>query len=227
MLPVEAMSARLRAGAQALHLSMSEAQLEALLGYAQLLLKWNTVYNLTAVRDPIDVVDLHLLDCLALLPALAAYDTASSVTLLDVGSGAGLPAAVLAIMRPSWQVHAIDAVDKKIAFQRQAAAQLRLSNWQAHHARVQDWHWPQAATTSCRLITARAYSSLRLLAESTCHLADADSRWLAMKGKIPFAELDELHEHMPHVQLQSTQAIPIPGNASERHLLTLALISHA
>jgi 16S rRNA (guanine527-N7)-methyltransferase len=128
-------------------------------------------------------------------------------------------------MRPQWQVHAIDAVDKKIAFQRQAAAQLRLANWHPHHARVQDWHWPETAAKATRLLIARAYSSVRLLAESTLHLADADSRWLAMKGKMPFAELDELQEQMPQIQLMSTLAIPIPGHSSERHLLTLALIS--
>jgi 16S rRNA (guanine527-N7)-methyltransferase len=227
VLPVEAMAARLRAGVQALELAISEAQFDAMLSYAQLLLKWNTVYNLTALRDPLDVVDLHLLDCLTLLPTLAPYDDASSLELLDVGSGAGLPAAVLAIMRPRWQVHAIDAVEKKIAFQRQAAAQLRLSNWHPHHARVQDWYWPSAPASGMRLITARAYSSLYSLADSTLHLADANSRWLAMKGKIPFAELDELHQQMPQVQLLSTQSIPIPGNVSERHLLTLALVSPA
>jgi 16S rRNA (guanine527-N7)-methyltransferase len=232
VLPLDAMAARLRAGAADLKLTLSEAQLDALLNYAQLLLKWNAVYNLTAVRDPMDVVELHLLDCLTLMRALASYDDASSVQLVDVGSGAGLPAAIIAILKPTWQVVAIDAVEKKIAFQRQAAAQLRLPNWHPHHGRVQDWAWPAAVAASApahvtRLITARAYASLRLLVDSTQHLADPSSRWLAMKGKIPFAELDELAEHCPQVQLLSTQAIPIPGHASERHLLTLALTSHA
>jgi 16S rRNA (guanine527-N7)-methyltransferase len=231
VLPLDAMATRLRAGVADLKLTLSEPQFEALLIYAQLLLKWNAVYNLTALRDPMDVVDLHLLDCLTLMPALSAYDAASSVHLLDVGSGAGLPAAVIAILRPTWQVVAIDAVEKKIAFQRQAAAQLRLPNWHPQHGRVQDWSWPAAEADTpadgIRLITARAYASLRLLVESTQHLADPFSHWLAMKGKIPFAELDELAEHYPHVQLLSTQAIPIPGHTSERHLLTLALSSHA
>lgn len=231
MLPLEAMATRLRAGAHELKLALEEPQVEALLQYAQLLLKWNAVYNLTALRDPMDVVDLHLLDCLTLMPALAAYDDASSVQLVDVGSGAGLPAAVIAILKPGWRVFAIDAVEKKIAFQRQAAAQLRLPNWNPHHGRVQDWAWPVAeagaSVNSTRLITARAYASLRLLVESTQHLAAPSSRWLAMKGKIPFAELDELAEHYPQVQLLSSQAIPIPGHASERHLLTLALSPNA
>ena len=220
-----AMRARLSTGAQALGSALSDLQLSTLLDYAELMLKWNKVYNLSALREPMEVVDLHLLDCLTLIPAIRALAGDKPGTVMDIGSGAGLPAVVIALLFPQLRVHAVDAVDKKIAFQRQAAAQLRLTNWLAHHVRVEQWACEPTASAKegARLITARAYASLGQLVKSTRHLATPSTRWLAMKGKIPHDEMSELAELAPDVQVDTIVPIPIPGNESERCLITLSL----
>jgi 16S rRNA (guanine527-N7)-methyltransferase len=215
---------RLEQGIEQLGLACNAAQVSNLLAYGELLLKWNKVYNLTAIRTPDEVVDLHLLDCLSLLPTLQSLlsngvQTAAHV--LDVGSGAGLPAAVICIALPEVHVTAIDSVDKKIAFQKQAAAQLQLSNWTALHTRIQDYQ-PESAPT---VVTARAYSSLSDLVTTTQHLTSkvngAQLQWLAMKGRFPETELTALSEHFPSIRIKQTLPLSLPGIQGERHLITL------
>ena len=130
--------AALRAGLEALSLPADDVLLDRLLAYLDLLQKWNQAYNLTAVRDPQQMVRQHLLDCLAALAAAAtAICRAVTARILDVGSGAGLPGVVWALMRPNWAVCCVDTVAKKASFVRQVAAELALRNLHSEHARVE------------------------------------------------------------------------------------------
>ena len=128
-------SAALSAGLQELQLPASEAQRGQLLAYVELLHKWNQAYNLSAVRDPHQMIRQHLLDCLAVIAPLDRHLQGRDARILDVGSGAGLPGVVWALMRPRWTLCCVDAVAKKTSFVRQVAAELALRNLQAEHAR--------------------------------------------------------------------------------------------
>lgn len=158
------------------------SQQAQLLRFLELLGKWNGVYNLTAVRDPRDMLVVHLLDSLSVL---ALIDELKPQMLVDVGSGAGLPAIPLAIARPAIEIHSIDAVNKKIGFQLQAKADLGLQRLHPLHARIESFvlaHPPS-------VIVSRAYSELAKMLESIDHLADASTTVIAMKGVEPMAEI--------------------------------------
>ena len=145
---------RLHAGLALLPFAVSDTQAEKMLAYLALLNRWNAVHNLTAVRDPLSQVSVHILDSLALLPFVGE----ECRTLADVGSGAGLPALMMAIMRPQMQVYAVEASRKKCAFIRQAAIALQLERVTVVNQRVENWQ-PQAAMD---VIISRAMASLPL-----------------------------------------------------------------
>ena len=128
-------SAALDAGLAELRMDLAPGARAQLLGYAELLAKWNRVYNLTAIRNPVDMVSHHLLDSMVVIPHLPVHDGG----LADVGSGGGLPGIPLAIARPHWQVTLNDASQKKTAFLRQAAIELGLANVTVHEGRVEAW----------------------------------------------------------------------------------------
>lgn len=188
----------------ALKLASSEQQRGQLLAYLDLLERWNRVYNLTAVREPQQMLTLHLADCLALLPALAEQ---SPRRLLDVGSGGGLPGLVLAIMRPDIQVTLNDAVQKKCAFMQQAAAELRLQNVEVQHGRVEQL---EGQTYDC--ITSRAFSDLATLVKLTERLLAQEGRWAAMKGLPPREELAALPAEIE----TQVQTLDVPGLQAQR-----------
>ncbi len=167
-----------------LQLPATSTQRAQLLAYLELLERWNRVYNLTAVREPQQMFTLHLADCLALVPILAAR---APQRLLDVGSGGGLPGLVLAIMRPEMVVVLNDAVQKKCAFMQQAAAELRLPRAHVAHGRVERL---TQAPFDC--ITSRAFSDLGTLIQLTQPLLAEGGCWAAMKGHTPQAELTAL-----------------------------------
>ena len=149
------MEAELRQGLAALSLPLSDEQVSQLLAYLELLQKWNRVYNLTAVRDPQQMLTHHLLDSLAAVPSLLAYHQQyAASSLLDVGSGGGLPGVVFAICCPKLQVHCVDTVGKKAAFIQTAATQLRLPNLKSIHARVEQLQ------DRYDLISSRAFATL-------------------------------------------------------------------
>jgi 16S rRNA (guanine527-N7)-methyltransferase len=201
---------RLRAilddGLAELGLALDEAKRQKLIDYIHLLNKWNKVHNLTAVRDPEEMVTLHLLDSLAVLPHVRAN------RLLDVGSGAGLPGIPFAICLPELQVTVMDSSQKKASFMRQAKAELGLPNLEVECGRVEDYQ-PQAPFD---VITSRAFSELALFVKLTRHLGAPGGQWLAMKGVYPQEELDRL-------QLKPSQVLPlkVPGLEAQRHLVFL------
>ena len=204
--------AALGAGAQALGLALDERQIERLLAYLDLLLKWNRVYNLTAVRDPADMLTHHVLDSLALIAPLRAHAGGRALRLLDVGSGGGLPGVVIAIGCPGIDVTCVDAVGKKAAFVQQVAGALGLSNLHGRHGRV------EAIAGPFDVVTSRAFASLAdFTAWSDGALAEGGV-WLAMKGRRPD---DEIAALPPAVTVFHVEPLTVPGLEAERCLVWL------
>ncbi|MDR3054639.1 MAG: 16S rRNA (guanine(527)-N(7))-methyltransferase RsmG [Zoogloeaceae bacterium] len=216
----------LQDGIVALGLTLPADAPKKLLAYRDMLLKWNKTYNLTALKDPTEAIAYHLLDSLAILPWVCPQAAAakppeterSSVfcplpSVLDVGSGGGLPAIPLAIARPELRVTLTDAVQKKTAFLRQVAIELGLKNVTARHARVE-------TLQGCYdLITSRAFAELKNFVSLTRHLLAPGGRWLAMKGQHPAAEIAVLPAG---IVVEAVQSLAVPGLAAERHLVILA-----
>ncbi|MGP1630667.1 MAG: 16S rRNA (guanine(527)-N(7))-methyltransferase RsmG, partial [Giesbergeria sp.] len=186
----EALRAGLEQGACALGLNLTEIQIGQLLNFLTLLQKWNRVYNLTAVREPGEMLTHHLLDSLAAVPALerqlAAQGAVASARLLDVGSGGGLPGVVFAICLPQLQVHCVDTVAKKAAFIQQVAATLRLAQLHGVHARVESLPGP------FDIVSSRAFASLHDFTQWSRAALAPHGVWLAMKGKLPQEEMVQL-----------------------------------
>jgi 16S rRNA (guanine527-N7)-methyltransferase len=201
----------LRAGLQALALAATDHDVDRLLSYLDLLHKWNQAYNLSAVREPLQMVYQHLLDCLAVLPALDRQLQKPDLRILDVGSGAGLPGVVWALMRPGWSVCCVDAVAKKASFVRQAAAELGLRNVHAEHARVE-----QLRCAPVDVVVSRAFASLAdFTALTRKHLVPGGC-WLAMKGKVPTGEMAGLPSD---VQVFHVEPLQVPGLHAQRCLV--------
>jgi len=199
----------LTTSAEKLGLALSAEQHQTLLRYLDLILKWNKVYNLTAVRDPDEALTHHLIDSLAAVPPLQKHlaTLASGTRLLDVGSGGGLPGVVFAICCPDLHVSCVDTVGKKAAFVQQVALELKLRNLRGVHARV------ESLTDTYEVVSSRAFASLLdFTTWSQAALAE-QGVWLAMKGKHPDAELAALPATVDvfHVELLS-----VPGLDAER-----------
>ena len=172
----------LDAGVARLGLTVPDGATARLLEFVALLCKWNAVYNLTSVRDPADMVAVHILDSLAILPVI---DASGGQTIVDVGSGAGLPGLPIALARPDLTVHSIDAVAKKIGFQLHTRTALSLSNFHPVHARIESFS-PAAPPA---VIVSRAYAELAVMLASIEALAGPHTTVVAMKGTVPTAEL--------------------------------------
>ncbi|MDB5826293.1 MAG: rRNA ((527)-N(7))-methyltransferase RsmG [Variovorax sp.] len=191
--------AALRTGAKALHIELTDAQATLLASYGALLMKWSKVYNLTAVRDPVGVLTHHLFDSLAVVAPLRRELQSrcwENIRLLDVGSGAGLPGVVIAILCPKVEVTCLDAVAKKTAFVQQVAAELKLPNLKGLHARV------ESLTDRYQVISSRAFASLRAFVDGSANALRPDGIWLAMKGRVPEGEIKNLpaNAEMFHVE---------------------------
>lgn len=206
-----ALTAILAEGARNLSLTLSEAQLTRLIDYLALMLKWNSVYNLTAVRDPVQMVTQHLLDSLA---AVSAFDGAQNV--LDVGAGGGLPGIVLAIWaaeaQPAMRISMIDTVHKKTAFLTQVKAELNLTNVNVYTARVEQWDAPQKFD----VITSRAFAELSDFITWSQHLLADDGTFIALKGVAPDAEVARLPAGW---KVTEVRALHVPTLQAERHLV--------
>ena len=197
-------------GAAALGVALSQTQQQQLLAYLALLVKWNKAYNLTAVRDPDEMVSRHLLDSLSVVPFVAE----GGERWLDVGSGGGMPGIPLAIMFPQRQFTLLDSNGKKTRFLTQVKLELGLANLEVIHSRVEAYR----PALPFHGICSRAFSSLQDFSDWTRHLGDADTRWLAMKGVHPDDELQALPEDF---QLLACHVLKVPGCQGQRHLLIL------
>ena len=193
-------------GIATLGLRLDDGAIERLLAYQALLERWNGAYNLTAVRDPAQMVVRHLLDSLAVLPYVRGE------SLADLGTGAGLPGIPLAIAAPQRQVLLVDSNGKKVRFLREAIRTLQLSNVSAVQSRV------EAVRGTFDCITARAFASLGDMLNLGGHLLAADGIWLAMKGR---PSDDELAGVPPAFRVDATHTLHVPGLDAERHLLAL------
>lgn len=206
-----AMRATLSQGAAALGLSLSDAQLDRLLAYQALLAKWNKVYNLTALRDPAQMLTHHLLDSLA---AVSAFADARQV--LDVGAGGGLPGIVLAIWaaeaQPQMRITLVDTVQKKTAFLTQVKAQLQLGNVTVLHARVEQL----PVTQQFDVITSRAFAELKDFVDWSHHLLADGGQYIALKGVLPAQEIEVLPAGW---RVHETRSLQVPGLEAERHLI--------
>jgi 16S rRNA (guanine527-N7)-methyltransferase len=212
-LPDGAKRAGLVDGARKLGVALTSGQFEALQGYLALLVRWNRVYNLTAVRDPSEMLVHHVLDCLAVVVPLRGWTRGTPARLLDVGSGAGLPGVVLAVAMPELDVTCIDAVGKKVAFMREVAGSLSLTNLRAKHGRAEDFvgHYD--------VVASRAFASLADFVASTQHLRDENGVWMAMKGKPSDDELRALPEG---VAVFHVEQLTVPGLGAERCLVWMS-----
>ena len=200
-------------GLAALGLPLDASRLDALLTFAELLLRWGRTYNLTAIRAPREVITHHLLDCLAVLPPLQRELVQShGRRVLDVGSGAGLPGVVVAIADPTIQVVCVDSVGKKMAFVAQALASLSLRNVEAVHGRVESLHTPPFD-----VIVSRAFSQLATFVTSTKHLLGPGGVWIAMKGKVPAAEIEE----MSPAWAMHVEPLTVPHLNADRCVVTI------
>ena len=202
---------QLEQAAPKLGLALSVVQVDALFAYLALIQKWNKVYNLTAVRDPAEMLTHHLLDSLAVIAPLRAQiekmPVAESLRLLDVGSGAGLPGVVIAICCPEIRVDCVDTVAKKAAFIQQVAVSLKLPNLRGVHARV------ESLTDRYQVISSRAFASLvDFTTWSKAALAE-QGVWMAMKGKNP---VDEVAALSADVNVFHVEQLDVPGLDAER-----------
>ena len=205
----------LRAGLAELHVSLSDAQVQGLLDYQNLIGKWTKVYNLTAVRAPAEMLTHHLLDSLAAVAPLQKYLQGrglSAPSLLDVGSGAGLPGVVLAICCPGLAVTCVDTVGKKAAFIKHVALALGLPNLSGLHARV------ETITQPFDVICSRAFASLADFAGWSQAALSPGGVWMALKGKHPAEELAMLP---PDVAMFHVEPLAVPGLAAERCIIWL------
>ena len=197
----------LRSGAQALGLVLTDAQIQHLLDYAALIQKWNKVYNLTALRDPADMLTHHLLDSLTAIAPLRRHTQGQPIQVLDVGSGGGLPGVVLAICMPELNVSCVDTVAKKAAFVQQVAVSLKLPNLRGLHARV------ESLTDPYQVICSRAFASLPDFVTWSRSALSEGGVWMAMKGKHPQGEIDALPTD---VQVFHVEPLTVPGLDVER-----------
>jgi len=197
----------LKQGIKDLKLDLNDGQVDKLLDYLALLNKWNSVYNLTSVRDPMQMVTLHVLDSLAAVPA---FKDAQNV--LDVGAGGGLPGMVLAISRPDMKVSMIDTVHKKTAFLNQVKAELELANVTVYTKRVEQLE----VKTKFDVITSRAFADLSDFVNWSGHVLAEGGQFIALKGTAPAEERERLPEPW---KVQKLEPLAVPGLEAERHLV--------
>lgn len=203
--PVKA-EQRLRAGCADMGLALDEPVLQRLLAYLAGLVKWNQAFNLTAIREPLEMVDKHLLDSLSILPHVGEG------ALIDIGTGAGLPGFIIALVRPRLPVTLLDSNGKKTRFLKQMAAELGATNVTVVTARCEEHEGRYDQ------ISSRAFASLSDMVSGTEHLLSDAGCWLAMKGHVPD---DEIAALPATAALEKTPALRVPFAADARHLIVL------
>jgi len=207
---MEACRKILVSGLQSLNLSQAEDKIEQLLGFIKLIEKWNKAYNLTAIRNREDMVRLHVLDSLAIVPFIEGK------RVIDIGTGAGLPGIPLAICLPEIEFVLLDSNAKKTRFVQQAILELKLKNVSVCHNRVEQYHPEKSFDT----VITRAFAGLSDIVKLTAHLLSKDGVLLAMKGQIP---------DVPKLDSAKTELIPVnvPGISAERCLVKIQLINES
>jgi len=207
---------RIANAADSLGLPITGTQVQQLIGYQDQLLRWNKVYNLTALRDPEKVLIQHVFDSMSVVSPLSdKFASGGAISVLDVGSGGGLPGAVLAIMRPGWQVCCVDAVEKKTAFIRQAAGVLKLPNLVSEHIRIE-----QKPPAYADLVISRAFASLADFSDWSGKHVGNGGHLVAMKGRLASEEVSELEEKGAWSVAQ-VQKLNVPELDAERCLVWL------
>jgi len=199
---------QLAAGLEQLDIVLKDSQQQSLLAYLSLLQKWNQSYNLTAIRDPAEMVSQLLLDALVALPFI------DRGPILDVGTGAGLPGVPLAIARPDLSFTLLDSNGKKIRFINQVVIELQITNLDVVQSRVEDFQ----ADESFAIVVSRAYADMAKLITSTSHLLLKDGEWLAWKGGLIDAELTAVKQY---AQVEAIIPVQLPGVSGARHLVRL------
>jgi 16S rRNA (guanine527-N7)-methyltransferase len=204
-------------GIEQLELALTQTQRQKLIDYVALLVKWNAVYNLTAIRDPRQMVIQHILDSLSIIPFLAKRGPS---TALDVGSGAGLPGLVMAVALPDWQVTLNDIVHKKTAFQSQAKLHLGLENVSVVTGRVENLNAGIEVPGKFDVIVSRAFAELSDFVTLARHLVAENGRIWAMKGVRPEGEIERLPSD---VQVLGIERLRVPMLVAERHLVEISV----
>ena len=201
----------LRRGCREIGLDLAGSEYTALLAYLALLVKWNKTYNLTAIKDPGQMVTRHILDSLAILP------WTGNGRLLDAGTGAGLPGVTLAIANPELDVTLLDSTGKKIRFLNHVRRELGLGNITPIQNRLESF----APPTFFDVVVSRAFADLASFVKAAQHLARPSTRLLAMKGRYPDSELRELPDS---VRVDSIKKLTVPGLQEDRHLVIMSFI---
>lgn len=201
---------RLEAGASSLGVDLDQNQFTLLCEYLALLQKWNKAYNLTAIKEIEQMLGLHILDSLAILPHLCGQ------TFIDVGTGAGLPGLILAMQNPSCSVTLLDSNGKKTRFLTQAKTELGLSNVEVVHSRVEAYR-PENKFDG---VLSRAFATLKDMTDNASPLVANNGRFWAMKGRVPTTELEDLGAD---IRLEKVIALHVPEVSAERHLVELSL----
>ncbi|MGB2833682.1 MAG: 16S rRNA (guanine(527)-N(7))-methyltransferase RsmG [Methylotenera sp.] len=215
------LQAKLEAGLLEMGLQISVEKQAKLIAYLLLIDKWNKVHNLTSVRDPLEMVTLHLLDSLSVLPYFQ-HSNLQCKSLLDVGAGAGLPSIPLAICLPELQVTAIDSVQKKTSFMRQVKGELGLGNFNVESGRVELLK-KEAFNQGLGFdaIISRAFAEISLFIKLTRHLLSAHGQWFAMKGIVPTHEFESQDFIRMNIQPSKIEVLNVAGLKAERHLIIL------
>lgn len=220
---IEEFEQRTLKASQLLDLDLTLEQIRTLHVYLQQLGRWNKTYNLTALRDPELMLVQHIFDSLAVVPAvqtLANKRKAEEFKIVDVGSGGGLPGIVLAVISSTWNVHCVDAVEKKMAFVRQMSAVLKLKNLYAHHTRIE-----QAECFEADLIISRAFASLVDFVNLSAKHLKTTGQIIAMKAKYPAEEISIL-EAETDWRVSSIEELIVPELSAERCLVYLKRVGH-
>lgn len=208
---------RLEGALRALGMADDVAHAPRMLRYLEELQRWNKAYNLTAVRDPSQMLVQHVFDSLSVMPVLRAHAAGRALSVADVGSGAGLPGIIVGLCEPDWTVTCIDAVGKKTAFVRQAAGVLGLANVHTAHARVESLDPLQAD-----IVISRAFASLADFARLAGRHVAPGGRLLAMKGQLPLDEQQILETTTPW-RVRQVRTLHVPELDGQRCLLELGL----
>lgn len=213
---------QLEKGLHQLGIEPSGQTIDQLIRFSQLVIKWNNTHNLTSITRPQEFLVKHIFDSLSLLPTLQSTFQESSSKLplkklLDIGSGAGFPGIVLAIVDPSIQLTSVDASQKRIGFQKQVVRELDLENVLPLHSRIEDFN-----DQKFNAITGRAFSSIHQIVTSSQDLLSDKGCWLLMKGAVPQEEMDQFQRDL-EFQDFATLVIPleVPDLDAERHLIKI------